>query len=679
MKRFVTLLLLLLPIISLNAQQKHAMTVEDMWNMKRIGDFDLSPDGKTIAFSVTTYDMEKNKGNTDIYLIDADGQNLRPFKNSDENESAPKFSPDGSKIAYEYKDQIWTANVDGSDAKQLTNLYTGASGMVWSKDGKMILFVSSVYPDCKTQECNEQRDKEAEASKVKAKIFTELMYRHWNVWRGDKRSHLFLMNLETKQTKDLTEDSYADVPPIALGGDQDYSICPTDQEIAFTVHTDAWKKGSDTKLAVSTNNDVVVINPKRGVLFDQISTSKGNDNEPVYSLDGKFIAFRSSPRAGFESDKQSIVLYDRATRKMTNLTSKIDYSVGQILWSPDQKYIYFDADREAFHSIFKVNVATGEYSVLVKDGFNTNMKISSDGKTLYFDRQKTDLPTEIFSVNADGSNLKQITSINSELLSQIQFGDFDTFWSAGAAGAKVQSILIKPPFFDASKKYPLIFLIHGGPQGNWPDEFHYRWNLQLFASKGYVVVATNPRGSTGYGQKFTDEISGDWGGKVYTDLMNACDYAIKNFKFIDPKNTFAAGASYGGYMINWLEGHTSRFNAVVSHDGVYDMEAMFGATEELWFPIWEMKGTPWDNRTLYEKWSPNRFVKNFKTPMLIVQGANDFRIPDTQAMELFTALQLRGVPSKLLYFPDEYHFVTKPQNARLWWSTVFDWFNQYKK
>lgn len=679
MKKFVTLLLLLLSIISLNAQQKHAMTVDDMWNMKRIGDFDLSPDGKTIAFSVTTYDMEKNKGNTDIYLIDADGQNLRPFKNSDENESAPKFSPDGSKISYEYKDQIWIANPDGSDAKQLTNLYTGASGMVWSKNGKNILFVSSVYPDCKTQECNEERDKEAAASKVKAKIFTELMYRHWNVWRGDKRSHLFLMNLETKQTKDLTEDSYADVPPIALGGDQDYSLCPTDQEIAFTVHTDAWKKGSDTQLAVSTNNDVVVINPTHGVLFDQISTSKGNDNEPVYSPDGKFIAFRSSPRAGFESDKQSILLYDRATHKTTNLTSKIDYSVGQILWSPDQKYIYFDADREAYHSIFKVNVATGEYSVLVKDGFNTNMKISADGKTLYFDRQQTTLPTEIFSVNTDGSDLKQITSVNHELLSQIQFGDFSTFWSAGAAGAKVQSILVKPPFFDANKKYPLIFLIHGGPQGNWPDEFHYRWNLQLFSSKGYVIVATNPRGSTGYGQKFTDEISGDWGGKVYTDLMNACDYALKTYKFIDPKNTFAAGASYGGYMINWLEGHTSRFNAVVSHDGVYDMEAMFGATEELWFPIWEMKGKPWENRTLYEKWSPNRFVKNFKTPMLIVHGANDFRIPDTQAMELFTALQLRGVPSKFLYFPDEYHFVTHPQNARLWWNTIFDWFDQYKK
>jgi dipeptidyl aminopeptidase/acylaminoacyl peptidase len=679
MKRFFVFMLLIISFMQIIAQQKHAMTIEDMWNMKRIGSFDLSPDGKTIAFGITTYDMDKNRGNSDIYLINVDGTNLRAFKNSDANERAPKFSPDGSKIAYEFKDQIWIADPYGSNEKQLTTLYTGASGMLWAPDGKKIVFVSNVYPDCKTQECNEQKDKEAEASKVSGKIFTELMYRHWNVWRGDKRSHLFLMDLGTNNVMDLTSESYADVPPIALGSDQDYALCPSDQELAFTFNIDAWKKNGDTKLAYSTNNEIAVINSKSGAPYDKISVSLGNDNQPVYSPDGKFIAFRSMARAGFESDKQTIMLYERATRKITNLTEKLDISVGQILWSPDQKYIYYDADREAFHSIYKFNIATGENTLLLKDGYNTTMKISSDGKTLYFKREKTNLPAEIFSMNNDGSNLKQVTSINNELLSQIQFGDFDTFWSSGAAGAKVQSIIVKPPFFDENKKYPLIFLIHGGPQGNWPDEFHYRWNIQLFASKGYVVVATNPRGSTGYGQKFTDEISGDWGGKVVTDLMNACDYAIKNFKFIDSKNTFAAGASYGGYMINWLEGHTSRFNAVVSHDGVYNIESMFGATEELWFPIWEMKGAPWDNRKLYEKWSPNRFVKNFKTPMLVVQGANDFRIPDTQAMELFTALQLRNVPSKLLYFPDEYHFVTKPQNARLWWNTVFNWFNQYKK
>ena len=373
------------------------------------------------------------------------------------------------------------------------------------------------------------------------------------------------------------------------------------------------------------------------------------------------------------------MLYNRATNELKNVTPNLDISIGQILWSPDSKYIYYDADREAYHSIYKYDLSANENNLLVKDGYNSVMNLSPDGRTVYFKRQKTTLPEEIFSMDSGGGNLKQITNFNGDLLSQIQFGEFDTFWSQGALTEKVQSIIIKPPLFDPNKKYPLLFLIHGGPQGNWPDEFHYRWNLQMFAAKGYVIVATNPRGSTGYGQKFTDEISGDWGGKVYTDLMNACDYALSKFDFIDKRNTFAAGASYGGYMINWLEGHTDRFNAVVSHDGVYDMESMAGSTEELWFNIWEMKGMPWKNRSLYERWSPNRFVKSFKTPMLVVQGANDFRIPDTQAMELFTALQLNNVPSKLLNFPDEYHFVTKPQNARLWWNTIFDWFDQYKK
>ena len=679
MKRFFLFILISLLTINTIAQQKHAMTVEDMWNMKRITSFDLSPDGKSIVFAATSYDMDKNKGNSDVWMISSEGKYLHPIKNSDVSESAPKFTTDGNKIAYEFKNNIWLCDLDGTNNSQLTDLYTGASGLIWSKDGKFALFVSSVYPDCTTQLANEKKDKEAEESKVKAKIFTELMYRHWNEWRGDKRSHLFIMNLETKSVKDLTAESYADVPPLALGSDQDYAFCPTDQEIAFTVNTDAWKKNSDTKLAYSTNNDIVIINPKHGVPFDKISISNGNDNGPVYSPDGKFIAFHSMARAGFESDKQTLVLYNRASRELKNVTEKLDVSIGHILFSPDGKFIYYDSDRESFHSIYKYNLETEENKVLIKDGTNTSMKLSPNGNKIYFLRNQSILPNEIFSMDTDGGNLKQITNINRELLSQIQFGEFDTFWSPGADKAKIQSIIVKPPFFNPNKKYPLIFLIHGGPQGNWADDFHYRWNTQLFASRGYVVVAPNPRGSTGYGQKFTDEISGDWGGKVYTDLMNACDYAIKNFKFIDVNNTFAAGASYGGYMINWMEGHTTRFNAVVSHDGVYNIESMYGSTEELWFPEWEMKGTPWQNRTLYEKWSPNRFVKNFKTPMLLVHGALDFRLSETQAFELFTALQRKGVPSKFLYFPDEFHFVTKPQNARLWWNTIFDWFEQYKK
>jgi len=269
--------------------------------------------------------------------------------------------------------------------------------------------------------------------------------------------------------------------------------------------------------------------------------------------------------------------------------------------------------------------------------------------------------------------------LNNDVLAQVEFEPLETFWCEGANGDKVQSILIKPPFFDPNKKYPMIFLIHGGPQGHWADDFHFRWNIQLFASKGYVVVAPNPRGSTGYGQKFTDEISLDWGGKVYTDLMNAYDYALKNYNFIDSRNTFAAGASYGGYMINWIEVHTDRFNALVNHDGVFNLESEYGTTEELWFPEWEFGGTPWQNRELYQKWSPHMYIQNAKTPMLIIHGANDFRVPEEQAFQLFTSLQKLGIESKLLYFPDESHWVTKSQNSVLWWNTVFDWFNEHKK
>jgi len=677
MKRLILLLMITLSAFHLNAQNKRTLNVEDLWNMKRIGSYDVTTDGKTIAFAVTTYSMDENKGNSDIWLIDSNGKNLHPFKNTEVNESDPKFTPDGKKIAFSKKGNYWICDLDGSNELQLTNLYSGASGLVWSNDGKKILFVSSVYPDCATQECNEQKDKAAEESKVKAKIITELMYKTWNDWRGDKRSHLFLYDLESKEYFDLMQGSTSDCPPIDLGSSQDYSFSPDGKEIAFVMNT-------DKMLAASTNNDIFIINigdvKKNSVTpIKKISKSLGNDNQPVYSPDGKYIAFRSMARAGFEADKQTIVLYNRLNGELKNISDNLDISIGQIVWTPDNKYIFYDAANEINNSIYRLDISNGNNLLFVKESVNNDMKISKDGQTIFFKRQKSSVPYEIFSLKTKGGGSEQLTNINQELLSQITFGELNTFWSDGAEGAKVQSIIIKPPFFDANKKYPMMFLIHGGPQGHWTDDFHYRWNTQMFAAKGYVVVATNPRGSTGYGQKFTDEISGDWGGKVYIDLMNAYDYALKNFNFIDPKNTFASGASYGGYMISWILGHTDRFNALICHAGVYNLESMYGGTEELWFPEWEFQGTPWENRAMYERWSPHRYANNFKTPTLVVHGAFDFRVPEGQAFELFTTLQRKGVPSKFLYFPDEYHFVVKPQNARLWWKTVFEWCEQFKK
>ncbi|HZW38947.1 MAG TPA: S9 family peptidase [Ignavibacteriaceae bacterium] len=670
-------LLILISIFSILTFSQTKLTVEDLWNLKRIENFDVTKDGKTIVFNIVSYNMEENKGNRDIYIINADGSNLKALKDSKANESNPMFSPDNKKIAYLKDGQIWTCNIDGSNDEQLTNIYTKVNEFDWSADGKKLLFISSVYPECQSDECNKNIDETKEKSKVKAEIFTELMYRHWNDWRGNKRGHLFLFDVDKKEQTDLTLFSKFDVPPIALGSSNDYSFSVDGSEVAFTLNT------SDT-LAISTNNDIFLINlndVKKGekTPYKKISESLGNDNQPVYSPDGRYIAYTSMKRAGFEADKLRLMLFDRTSGKVKDLTEKIDLSVGEFIWSPDSKSIYFETAVEIYHPIYKIDITNSNLEVIVKDHNNSAIELSEDGSTLFFKQEAANHPTEIFSYNLESKQLNKITNINKDLLAKIEMNPAETFWSNGAGGTKVQSIIIKPPFFDANKKYPMMFLIHGGPQGNWSDEFHYRWNTQMFAAQGYVVVAVNPRGSTGYGQKYVDEISQDWGGKPYTDLMNAYDFALHNFKFIDKKNTFAAGASYGGYMINWIEGHTDRFNALVSHAGVFNLESMYGTTEELWFAEWENGGTPWNNRKLYEKFSPHRYIQNAKTPLLVVHGAYDFRVPEEQGFQLFTSLQRLGVKSKFLYFPDEFHFVTKPQNAKLWWNTLFDWFKQFRK
>lgn len=667
------LLAILLFSITIIPQNKHAITVDDLWAMKRITSFDVSPDGNLIAFSVSAYTFDANKSNSDIYLINSDGSNLRVYKNSDKNELEPKFSPDGLSLSFTRDSQIFVCDLNGSNEKQVTDIYSGVSDFEWSADGKKILFISSVYPDCLTQDCIKQKDEAKEESKVKAEIFSSLMFRHWDSWRGEKRSHLFILDVESGSFKDLTEGNKEDVPPLALGSANDFNFSPDGSEIAYT-------KNPTFTSAVSTNNEIYLLSLTSPASPKLISISAGNDCQPVYSPDGKYLAWTSMERAGFEADKRNLILFDRTTGDKKILTQNIDRSVEEFIWSSDSKIIYFTSQNGIYSSIYKLNIESETTELFYEENYNTNIKLSDNGKNLFFLKQRSDLPSEIFSISTDGKNtLRQITYTNKESLSQLEMNAIETFWSDGAEGQKVQSILLKPPFFDPNKNYPMLFLIHGGPQGAWEDNFHYRWNLQMFAGAGYVVVATNPRGSTGYGQKFTDEISGDWGGKVYIDLMNAYDYALNNFSFIDKKNAFAAGASYGGYMINWIAGHTDRFNALVSHDGVFNLESMWGTTEELWFPEWENGGTPWQNRELYKKWSPHNFIQNCKTPMLIVQGGYDFRVPEEQAFQLFSSLQRLGVESKLLYFPDETHFVSKPQNAKLWWTTIFDWLNQHKK
>ena len=462
-----------------------------------------------------------------------------------------------------------------------------------------------------------------------------------------------------------------DSPPIDLGGSWSYDWSSDGSEIAFT-------RNADAVVALSTNNDIFVVSVKGGEP-KRITDNPGNDSQPLYSPDGKFIAYLQMKRAGFEADERQLILYARATGSRRNVTERFDFNVNDFLWTPDSKSIYFNADDKSNESLFRIDVASGKVDVVIDKGYNHSLRILPDGKGLILVKESISQPAELFRIDQTGKIVKRLTSTNDEKLRSIEMNPKEEFWFEGAAGAKVHGFIVKPAGFDAAKTYPMILLVHGGPQGQWGDQFHYRWSAQMFTSRGFIAVLINPRGSTGYGQKFTDEISGDWGGKPYEDLMKGVDYVLKTYSYIDGNRIAAAGASYGGYMINWIAGHTTRFRCLVSHDGSFDMRSMYGTTEELWFPEWEFRGTPYLNPELYEKWSPSKYAANFKTPMLVVHGQLDYRLDVSEGYQLFTALQRQGVKSKMLYFPDEGHFVTKPANAELWYKTVLDWIEENTK
>lgn len=665
--------------------QKRPFTFEDMMKLKRVGEPVPSPDGKWVVFAATDADLAANTRKSHLWIVPANGGDARRLNRSENEEEGARFSPDGTKLIFTSKatdpTQIWMCSFDSSsgnvsDAHQVTNISTGADGGVWSGDGKNIVFVSSVYPDCKDDACNKQRDDELEKSKVKAKIFTRLLYRHWTSYMDFKRSHLFVISAlsragesESMPSRDLTPGDH-DVPPFHLGGQDLYAVSPDGQEVAYTSNHDEVE-------AISTNNDIFLV-PITGGEAKKISTSPGNDNTPVYSPDGKHIAFRSMARAGFEADKQSLIVYQRQSGQMRNATADWDRSVGSLTWSPDSKSLYFSAEDHGESPIYSLGLEAKQPTELARL-HGDDLVFGANGQ-LFFARVSIAAPNEIWRLDTaqPKSEPVAVTHMNDALLAQIEMPPMESFTFKGANNDDVQGFIIKPPGFKPNEKYPLKFLIHGGPQGAWGNSWTYRWNAELFAATGnYVVVMINFHGSTGYGQAFTDAISGDWGGKPYDDLMKGMDYIEKTYPFIDKNREAAMGASYGGFMANWILGHTDRFKCIVSHDGMFNTESAWGTTEELWFNEWEFKGTPWTNRDLYRKWSPHLFADKFKTPTLVVHGQLDYRLDVSEGMQLFGTLQRLKIPSKFLYFPDEGHWVTKPQNSQLWYKTVNDWVDQW--
>ena len=682
MKRTLTILATALVAAAprARAQARHPLTVEEFVQLDRPAEPAISPDGRWVAYTVTATDLAANKGRSDVWLVAADGSGApRRISTDSLGGHSAKFSPDGRWIAYVSArggtPEVWIYDVAAGTRRQLTTLSTGADGVLWSPTGRDLAFVSSVYPACADDACNQRHAAAVEARPSKARSYDALLYRHWNVWDDSTRSHLFVVSADGGTPRDLLAGKDWETPVAPFGGSEQYAFSPDGREIAFTTklftHDAAW----------TTNLDVYTVPTAGGEPTLVTVNMPGADQNPVYSADGRYLAFLSQERAGYESDRVRLMVKDRQTGAIREVPHDWDDNIDEYAFLPGGDDIVALSDHHQRNVGLHIVFATGDVHQILTTMDPSQLAVASGSAapTMTVVSDALDRPAQVFlwTINHEHPTPPlQLTHLNEGALAHVAMNPGRPFAWVGADGDSVHGLLLMPPNFDSTRRYPAVILIHGGPQGDWSDDFHPRWNAQMFAAPGYVVAMLNPRGSTGYGHRFEAQISRDWGGRVYEDIMKGVD-VVAALPYVDSTRMAAAGGSYGGYMINWLEGHTTRFKALICHDGVFDLEGMWGGTEELWFPNWEYGGPPWLDRTDYERWSPSRFVQNFHTPELVIHGGLDYRIPDSQAFEAFSALQYNNIPSRLLYFPDEGHWVQKPANRVVWWNTVQAWLAQW--
>jgi dipeptidyl aminopeptidase/acylaminoacyl peptidase len=656
------------------------LTIEDMLAMRRVGDPAVSPDGKQVAFAVRDTDFEANRGRFDVWLAATDGSGVKQLTTHLENDQDPQWSADGAWIYFlssrSGSSQVWRIRPGGGEAEPVTRLASDVNAFKLFPDGKHVLVAVEVWPDTRSIAESARRDEERSKSKVKAKVYEQALFRHWDHWEDGKYSHLFVWTApdaggKADDARDLTPGMLTDAPIQPMGGFDDIDISPDGKLVTYVARVagreNAWRTATDAFLVAADGKSRPV---------DLTGENPAYDFGPTFSPNGKSIAVRMMKRPGFEADRERLAIVDVASKKLRVVTEAWDRSVGSIAWSADGKTIFTDTDNVGNHSVFAIDVATGTAQVVVDKGTNGSPRLAGD--RLVFSRDTLKSPAELYSVKPDGSELRQITHLNDARVKAITFGDYEQFSFKGAKGDTVYGYAIKPSGFTGGKA-PVAFLIHGGPQGSFGDHFHYRWNPEVFAGHGFAVVMIDFHGSTGYGQAFTDAISGDWGGAPFDDLMMGLDAALEKYSWLDKGRMAALGASYGGYMINWINGKTDRFKSLVVHDGNLDERMAYFDTEELWFPEWEHGGLPWEKPEGYTKHNPIDFVKNWKTPTLVIHGGLDYRVVDTQGMSTFTALQRKGVPSRFLYFPDESHWVLKPQNTKLWHEEVLAWIDKWTK
>jgi dipeptidyl aminopeptidase/acylaminoacyl peptidase len=679
MRRFCLFsIVFLLSFIPLHAQ-KRAFTIEDLYRVKNISDLHVSPDGRTVIFVVATSDLARARRNSHIWAMDINGdingdikgQNLRQLTSGDKSESSPLFSPDGKQILFiSSKDgsaNFYLMPINGGESRKLTNISTGVSDPLWSPDSKWIAFSSDVYPECNGDDaCNKRIAERWESGPLKAHLADELLYRHWTAWKDGTRTHTLIANAATGETRDVTPGKY-DAPTFQLGGPLQYDFSPDSKELVYV-------SNHDPVPAVSTNNDLWILSleDKDAKPRNITAANPAYDGSPKYSPDGKHIGYRLQKQPGYESDLFRIALYERATGKSTVLTESFRNWVDEFRWSRDSRTIYFLAPVEGQNPIFRIDVNSKNVTRVFADKTIDASEFGPSEQHLLYVKRSVGEPQEIYSAGIAGRKPAKLSHFNEELMNEVDIRPAETMWITGANGIKVQVFIVKPHNFDPARKYPLILNVHGGPQSNWADAFRGDW--QVYPGAGYIVAFPNPHGSTGFGQDYTAEISGDFGGRVYEDLMKVTD-ALEKLPYVDATRMGAMGWSYGGYMMMWFEGHTDRFKAIASMMGMYDLRAFHGATEELWFPEWDMKGKPGESPD-YEKWSPSNFAKNFKTPTLVISGERDYRVPYTQSLHFFTDLQQMNVPSRLIIYSNAGHWPSWYEMA-LYYTAHLEWFNKY--
>ncbi|HPH68316.1 MAG TPA: S9 family peptidase [Kofleriaceae bacterium] len=656
------------------------LTVDDMLAMQRVSEPAVSPDGKWVVYALRTTDMAANRGRSDLWLAAVDGSSNRRLTAAPESESSPTWSPDGKYVYFLSSrggsSQVWRIAPNGGESEVVTSVPADVGGFKVFPDGKRLLLAIEVWPTAKTLAGSIKQDEEHAKDKSSAQAYDGLLFRHWDTWEDGKFSHLFVwtppeLGGKADDALDVTPGLTTDAPTHPFGGMEEIAIAADGKALAYVI------RNSGKANAWTTNTDVFWTSTDgRSKPVNLTVDNQAYDFAPTLSPDGKTLAVLSMARPGFEADRQRIRIIDLGSKKVRTLTEAWDRSANSLTWSPDGKQLYTSTDNVGSQSIFSIDAATGAPKLLIDKGDNAQPAVA--GNRLVYLRNTLRQPTEIFTAALDGSDAKALTHHNDARVAAIAWGDYEQFSFKGAKGDTVYGYVMKPANFNG-KKAPVALLIHGGPQGSFGDHFHYRWNPEVFAGAGFAPVFIDFHGSTGYGQAFTDAISGDWGGAPYEDLMKGLDAALAKYAWLDGNRAVAAGASYGGYMINWINGHTDRFKALVVHDGNLDERLAYYDTEELWFPEWEHGGVPYEKPEGYLKHNPIDFVKNWKTPTLVVHGGQDFRVVDTQGMSTFTALQRKGVASRFLYFPDENHWVLKPHNSKRWHQEVLAWISKYAK